>query len=276
MMFNFNWLYLLLLLIAIVVLFLFCETPIKLNFPKTLVENDIEKTKRMQNIFSYPHGNIFVFSKRFKTQKLLINLFLQKYTEQIKRLKTKYHINIYDYINNIDDLQQLFFKNKLKDKRCFILLYELKILNNIYILKKEPHIYSSKKMYDKFKIMEVIVCYACLNKFISSLQLAYVEQVAIDFSISSLTLKKLFQNYLSSNKKILQQKIKLLVQNIDIDKKILFADLFNVFYLGYNYNNNFDKKFLDTVFCSADITYGELWRIKKNIIDNFKQESKND
>lgn len=173
------------------------------------------------NTCMYSYGKLFIWSPDFKRQPFLLDYILQKYERnavliQIEELLVaKKYVPVRTFITKAVDveLKQSFIRKLLADEDLMqipgaeSLFREAAILADADTVLLPRHEYAGRVPEFKEPYLELLVYWACCDGFLTAPQLALIEKIAIDFSISSYIISGFFKTAVNTNPDDRKQRI---------------------------------------------------------------------
>ncbi|MFC1239048.1 hypothetical protein ACFGOO_06390 [Treponema vincentii] len=204
------------------------KNPIRVPIPGYIQDAEDGIAISFFNTCMYPYGKLFIWSPDFKRQPFLLDYILQKYERnavliQIElRLIAKKYVPIRTFITKAVDveLKQSFIRKLLADEDLMqipgaeSLFREAAILADADTVLLPRHEYAGRVPEFKEPYLELFVYWACCDGFLTAPQLALIEKIAIDFSISSYIISGFFKEALKVSSAERIEHVKLLLAQL--------------------------------------------------------------
>ncbi|MGP1369280.1 MAG: hypothetical protein ACTTKX_08490 [Treponema sp.] len=204
------------------------KNPIRVPIPGYIQDAEDGIAISFFNTYMYPYGKLFIWSPDFKRQPFLLDYILQKYERnavliQIEELLVaKKYVPICTFITKAVDmeLKQSFIRKLLADEDIMqipgaeSLFREAAILTDAETVLLSRHQYAGRVPEFKEPYLELLVYWACCDGFLTAPQLALIEKIAIDFSISSYIISGFFKEALKVSLTERIEHIKLLLAQL--------------------------------------------------------------
>lgn len=195
------------------------------------------------NTCMYPYGKLFIWSPDFKRQPFLLDFILRKYergavlSQLEEQLAEKKYVPVRTFITKAVDVEpkQSFIRKLLADDELMqipgakSLVREAAILADTETVLLSQHPFAGRVPEFKEPYLELLVYWACCDGFLTAPQLALIEKIAIDFSISSYSVSGFFKEALKVSSAEQMEHIKLLLaqlvleSSVDTEKKVAIS-----------------------------------------------------